>query len=52
MDRSLLVDVVPPAQQPAVNAWAGRMFGFGGACRLSLARSLPVVARTRRRRRS
>ncbi|GAA5855584.1 hypothetical protein JCM9279_002989 [Rhodotorula babjevae] len=29
MDRSLLVDVVPPAQQPAVNAWAGRMFGFG-----------------------
>ncbi|POY73600.1 hypothetical protein BMF94_3133 [Rhodotorula taiwanensis] len=29
MDRSLLVDVVSPAQQPAANAWAGRMFGFG-----------------------
>ncbi|BGP54860.1 hypothetical protein JCM8202v2_002447 [Rhodotorula sphaerocarpa] len=29
MDRSLLVDVTPPAQQPAANAWAGRMFGFG-----------------------
>lgn len=31
MDRSLLVDVVPAAQQPAANAWASRMFGFGGA---------------------
>ncbi|BGP15080.1 hypothetical protein JCM10213_002775 [Rhodosporidiobolus nylandii] len=29
MDRSLLIDVIPPAQQPAANAWAGRMFGFG-----------------------
>lgn len=29
MDRSLLVDVVPPALQPAANAWAGRMFGVG-----------------------
>ncbi|GAA5866002.1 hypothetical protein JCM3774_005554 [Rhodotorula dairenensis] len=29
MDRSLLVDVVSPSQQPAANAWAGRMFGFG-----------------------
>ncbi|GAA5990989.1 hypothetical protein JCM11641_007730 [Rhodosporidiobolus odoratus] len=29
MDRSLLVDVVTPAQQPAANAWASRMFGFG-----------------------
>ena len=29
MDRSLLVDVVPPALQPAANAWASRMFGFG-----------------------
>ncbi|BGP39227.1 hypothetical protein JCM10449v2_003165 [Rhodotorula kratochvilovae] len=29
MDRSLLVDVVSPAHQPAANAWAGRMFGFG-----------------------
>ncbi|GAA5886641.1 hypothetical protein JCM5296_005357 [Sporobolomyces johnsonii] len=29
MDRSLLVDVVPPAQQPAANAWAARMFGLG-----------------------
>ncbi|GJN89623.1 hypothetical protein Rhopal_002610-T1 [Rhodotorula paludigena] len=29
MDRSLLVDVVPAAQQPAANAWASRMFGFG-----------------------
>jgi len=29
MDRSLLVDVIPPADQPAVNAWAARMFGFG-----------------------
>ncbi|BGP23963.1 hypothetical protein JCM10295v2_002864 [Rhodotorula toruloides] len=29
MDRSLLVDVTSPAEQPAANAWAGRMFGFG-----------------------
>ncbi|GAA6004844.1 hypothetical protein JCM10207_008425 [Rhodosporidiobolus poonsookiae] len=29
MDRSLLVDTVSPAQQPAANAWASRMFGFG-----------------------
>jgi len=29
MDRALLVDVIPPADQPAVNAWAARMFGFG-----------------------
>ncbi|KAI5475906.1 MFS transporter, sucrose transport protein [Pseudohyphozyma bogoriensis] len=29
MDRSLLVDVVPPSLQPAANAWASRMFGFG-----------------------
>lgn len=29
MDRSLLVDVVAPAQQHTANAWAGRMFGFG-----------------------
>ncbi|GAA5878440.1 hypothetical protein JCM8547_006582 [Rhodosporidiobolus lusitaniae] len=29
MDRALLVDVVAPAQQPAANAWASRMFGFG-----------------------
>jgi hypothetical protein len=30
MDRSLLVDVIAPALQPAANAWASRMFGFGG----------------------
>lgn len=29
MDRSLLVDVIPPAQQEQANAWASRMFGFG-----------------------
>lgn len=29
MDRSLLVDVVPPSLQAAANAWASRMFGFG-----------------------
>ncbi|GAA5902876.1 hypothetical protein JCM6882_009150 [Rhodosporidiobolus microsporus] len=29
MDRSLLVDVVSPSLQPAANAWASRMFGFG-----------------------
>ncbi|GAA6037771.1 hypothetical protein JCM8097_005026 [Rhodosporidiobolus ruineniae] len=29
MDRSLLIDVVSPSQQPAANAWASRMFGFG-----------------------
>ena len=29
MDRSLLVDVCPPALQPAANAWASRAFGFG-----------------------
>ncbi|GAA5882172.1 hypothetical protein JCM16303_002262 [Sporobolomyces ruberrimus] len=29
MDRSLLVDVVPPADQASANAWAARMFGFG-----------------------
>lgn len=28
-DRSLLVDVVPPAQQHNANAWAGRMAGVG-----------------------
>ncbi|GAA5944417.1 uncharacterized protein JCM15063_000948 [Sporobolomyces koalae] len=29
MDRSLLVDVIPPADQASANAWAARMFGFG-----------------------
>ncbi|GAA5975120.1 hypothetical protein JCM5350_000140 [Sporobolomyces pararoseus] len=29
MDRALLVDVVPPADQASANAWAARMFGFG-----------------------
>ena len=29
MDRSLLVDVVPPHLQAAANAWASRMFGIG-----------------------
>ncbi|KAM0755996.1 hypothetical protein T439DRAFT_283163 [Meredithblackwellia eburnea MCA 4105] len=29
MDRSLLVDLVPPSQQPLANAWASRTFGFG-----------------------
>ncbi|GAA5836239.1 hypothetical protein JCM3766R1_003465 [Sporobolomyces carnicolor] len=29
MDRALLVDVVPPAEQASANAWAARMFGFG-----------------------
>ncbi|EUC63666.1 MFS transporter, sucrose transporter [Rhizoctonia solani AG-3 Rhs1AP] len=29
VDRALLVDVLPPSQQAAGNAWAGRMFGLG-----------------------
>ncbi|KAK4055714.1 hypothetical protein OIV83_000260 [Microbotryomycetes sp. JL201] len=29
MDRALLVDVVPPSQQPAANAWASRLMGLG-----------------------
>ncbi|GAA6010028.1 hypothetical protein JCM11491_005835 [Sporobolomyces phaffii] len=29
MDRALIVDVVPPAEQASANAWAARMFGFG-----------------------
>ncbi|KAM0788744.1 hypothetical protein ACM66B_002836 [Microbotryomycetes sp. NB124-2] len=29
MDRALLVDVVPPSQQPAANAWASRLMGVG-----------------------
>ncbi|KAK4056571.1 hypothetical protein OIO90_002419 [Microbotryomycetes sp. JL221] len=29
MDRALLVDVVPPNQQPAANAWASRLMGLG-----------------------
>lgn len=29
MDRSLLVDLVPPHLQAAANAWASRMFGIG-----------------------
>ncbi|GAA6058853.1 hypothetical protein JCM10212_002797 [Sporobolomyces blumeae] len=37
MDRALLVDVVPPADQAAANAWAGRMFGFGAVCGYGLA---------------
>lgn len=29
MDRSLLVDLVPPHLQAGANAWASRLFGFG-----------------------
>ncbi|KAL5639507.1 hypothetical protein ACGC1H_006221 [Rhizoctonia solani] len=29
VDRALLVDILPPSQQAAGNAWAGRMFGLG-----------------------
>ncbi|KAF7978571.1 hypothetical protein HWV62_45505 [Athelia sp. TMB] len=30
MDRALIVDTLPPAQQAAGNAWAARMMGVGG----------------------
>lgn len=29
-DRALIVDTLPPSQQEAANAWAGRMSGIGG----------------------
>ena len=30
VDRALIVDVLPTGLQPAGNAWAVRMIGFGG----------------------
>lgn len=29
VDRALLVDVLPPSDQPDGNAWAARMLGIG-----------------------
>ncbi|KJA17812.1 hypothetical protein HYPSUDRAFT_145931 [Hypholoma sublateritium FD-334 SS-4] len=51
VDRALLVDTLPPSDQPAGNAWAARMLGVGSVVgffvgNINLARLLPILGNT------
>lgn len=50
-DRALLVDTLPPSEQEAGNAWAGRLAGFGAVAgfwvgNLDLLKVLPFLGQT------